>query len=139
VNYLLDTCVLSEFTRRKPDPKVIDWVDHMEEEKLFLSVISLGEIQRGIERLPESHRKTELLAWVNDELVGRFGARLVPLEAATMLIWGTLTARLEAAGQPRPVMDTLIAASALRHNLIVATRNVADFAPCGTQVINPWE
>ena len=139
MNYLLDTCVLSEFTRRKPDANVTGWVDRIEEEKLFLSVITLGEIQRGIERLPESHRKTELLAWMNNELVERFEARILPLDAATMLVWGSLTARLESAGQPRPVMDTLIAATALRHNLVVATRNVTDFLPCGTQVINPWE
>ena len=73
MNYLLDTCVLSEFTRRKPYANVTEWVDRIEEEKLFLSVITLGEIQRGIERLPESHRKTEMLAWMNNELVERFG------------------------------------------------------------------
>ena len=139
MNYLLDTCVLSEFTRRKPDPNVTGWVDRIEEEKLFISVITLGEIQRGIERLPESHRKTELLAWMNNDLVERFEARLLPLDAAMMLVWGSLSARLENAGQPLPVMDTLIAATALRHNLVVATRNVPHFTPCGTQVINPWE
>lgn len=86
MNYLLDTCVISEFTRRRPDERVVEWVDRIEESKLFLSVISLGEIQRGVERLPGSHRKTELLAWMNDALLERFGPRLVPLDAATMLI-----------------------------------------------------
>jgi toxin FitB len=139
MNYLLDTCVLSEFTRRKPDEKVIRWLDSIDEEKLFISAIALGEIQRGIERLPESGRKTELLAWMNNGLLQRFGPRILPLEAETMLLWGSLTARLESAGRPLPVMDSLIAAAALQHNLILATRNVADFSPCGVQLTNPWE
>lgn len=139
MNYLLDTCVLSEFTRRKPEAKVIQWIDNIDEEKLFLSVITVGEIQRGVERLPESQRKTELLTWMNNGLIERFGQRILPLEAATMLLWGSLTARLEASGRSLPVIDSLIAATALQHNLILATRNVSDFSPCGVQIINPWE
>ena len=139
MNYLLDTCVLSEFTRRQPDKRVIHWLDSIEEEKLFISVITVGEIQRGIERLPDSHRKTELLVWMNNELLNRFAERIIAIDAPTMFMWGSLTARLEAAGQPMGVMDSLIVASALQNNLIVATRNVTDFLPCGVQVINPWE
>jgi len=139
MNYLLDTCLLSEFTRRQPDQRVMDWLNSVEEEKLFISVITVGEIQRGIERLPDSHRKTELLIWMNSELLKRFSDRLVVIDAPTMFIWGSLTARLETAGQPMGVMDSLIAASALQNNLIVATRNVTDFLPSGVQIINPWE
>jgi predicted nucleic acid-binding protein len=139
MNYLLDTCVLSEFTRRQPEPRVVDWLDSIDEEKLFISVITIGEIQRGIERLPDSHRKTELLVWMNTGLLARFAGRMVALDAPTMFLWGSLVARLEATGQPMGVMDSLILASALQNNLIVATRNVADFLPGGVQVINPWE
>lgn len=139
MNYLLDTCVLSEFTRRKPDEKVIQWIDSVDEEKLFLSVITIGEIQRGIERLPESHRKTELLVWMNDGLVQRFQSRILPIDTPTMHLWGSLTAHMEHAGRPVSIMDSLIIATALHNNLIIATRNVTDFAPCGVQVINPWE
>jgi len=139
VNYLLDTWVLSEFTRRQPDQRVIEWLNSIEEEKHFISVITVGEIQRGIERLPDSHRKTELLVWMNSGLLKRFAERMVAIDAPTMFIWGSLTARLEAAGQPMSVMDSLIVASALHNNLIVATRKVADFLPGGVQVINPWE
>lgn len=139
MNYLLDTCVLSEFTRRKPDQQVVNWLDSIEEEKLFISVITVGEIQRGIERLPDSHRKTELLVWMNSGLMNRFSDRMIAVDAATMFVWGSLTARMEAAGQPMGVMDSLIVASALQNNLIVATRNVTDFLPSGVQVINPWE
>jgi len=139
MNYLLDTCVLSEFTRHQPNERVIDWLNSIDEEKLSISVITIGEIHHGIERLPNSHRKTELQIWMNDELLTRFAERIVMIDAPTMFIWGSLTARLEAAGNPMSVMDSLIAASALQNNLIVATRNVADFLPGGVQVINPWE
>ncbi|MDZ4158656.1 MAG: type II toxin-antitoxin system VapC family toxin, partial [Anaerolineaceae bacterium] len=129
----------SEFTRRKPDENVIRWVDSIDEEKLFLSVITIGEIQRGIERLPESHRKTELLVWMNNGLIERFGQRILPLDTQTMFLWGSLTSQMENSGQPMPLMDSLIVATALQNNLIIVTRNVSDFLPCGVQVINPWE
>jgi predicted nucleic acid-binding protein len=138
MNYLLDTCVLSEFTRRQPDEGVIGWLNAIADANLFISVITVGEIQHGIERLPDSHRKTELLAWMNNGLLKRFAGRMIVIDVATMVMWGSLTARLEATGQPMGVMDSLIAASALQNNLIVTTRNVADFLPCGVQVINPW-
>ncbi|MCU0486283.1 MAG: type II toxin-antitoxin system VapC family toxin [Anaerolineales bacterium] len=139
MNYLLDTCVLSEFTRRQPEPRVVDWLNSIDEEKLFISVITVGEIQRGIERLPDSHRKTELLVWMNTGLLARFAGRMVPIDAPTMFLWGSLVASLEAAGHPQGVMDSLILASALQNNLTIATRNVTDFLPGGVQVINPWE
>jgi len=139
MNYLLDTCVLSEFTRRQPEPAVLHWVEAIPEEKLFISVITLGEVQRGIERLPDSQPKTSLLVWMNNRLVERFSGRILPLDAQTMLMWGSLTARLEAARQPMPVMESLILATALQNNLIIATRNTKDFLPAGVQVINPWE
>jgi toxin FitB len=139
MNYLLDTCVLSEFTRRKPDAKVIHWIERMDEEKLFLSAITIGEIYHGIERLPESHRKTELTSWINNGLIARFGQRVLPLDAQTMFLWGSLIARMENTGHPMALMDSLIVACALQHNLIIVTRNIGDFLPCGIQVTNPWE
>jgi predicted nucleic acid-binding protein len=139
MNYLLDTCVLSEFTRRRPEEKVVHWMESIDEEKLFISVITIGEIQHGIERLPESHRKTELLVWMNNGLVKRFEQRIIPLDMLVMFLWGSLTARMESSGQPIALMDSLIVATALQNNLVIATRNVTDFIPCGAQVINPWE
>ena len=138
MNYLLDTCVLSEFTRRQPDEKVIHWMERIDEERLFISVITVGEIQRGIERLPDSERKTALLVWMNTALSERFAGRMLPLGGSTMLLWGSLTARLERLGRPLPVMDSLIAATALQHSLILATRNLDDFENSGVQLINPW-
>ncbi len=139
MNYLLDTCVLSEFAQRRPEEKVVRWVDGIDEERIFISAITLGEIQRGIERLPGSHRKTELRVWLNNGLIERFGRRILPVDAQVMLVWGSLVARTESLGQPVSLMDSLIAASALQNNLILATRNVGDFVPCGVQLINPWE
>ncbi len=139
MNYLLDTCVLSEFTRHQPAQRVIDWLNSMDEEKLFISVITIGEIQHGIERLAASHRKTELLVWMNTSLLTRFAGRIVSIDASTMLLCGSLVAHLEGAGHPLGAMDTLILASALQNNLIIVTRNGADFLPGGVQVINPWE
>ena len=111
----------------------------IDEEKLFISVITVGEVHRGIERLPDSRRKTELLVWMNNGLLARFAGRMIPIDAATMFLWGSLVAHRESAGQPMGVMDSLILASALHNNLIIATRNVADFLPSGAQVINPWD
>ena len=139
MNYLLDTCVLSEFTRRQPDRRVLDWMDAIDEESLFISVITVGELQRGIERLPDSHRKTELLSWLNTGLIPRFTRRMIALDAPTMSLWGSMTARLETAGHPLAVMDSLIAASALHQHLIVATRNLANFLPTAVHIINPWQ
>jgi toxin FitB len=139
MSYLLDTCVISEFTRRQPNDHVIHWLDNVDESKLFLSVITIGEIQHGIERLPDSRRKNELLTWLNDELVDRFNGRILDLDVATLLLWGSLTARIEASGKPMSVMDSLIAASALHNKLTLVTRNTSDFLPCGIQLINPWE
>ena len=139
MNYLLDTCVLSEFARRRPEARVVQWLDSVDETQCYISVITVGEIQRGIERLPESHRKTKLLLWLGNRLLSRFQGRFVEIEAPTMVLWGSLVARLEAQGRPMGVMDSLICASALQSNLVLATRNVADFTPAGVQVINPWE
>ena len=138
MNYLLDTCVLSEFTRRQPSDKVIRWVNSVDEDRLFLSVVTIGEIQRGIERLPESARKTELLVWMTNGLVQRFEQRILPIDTAVMFLWGSLIANLEKQGKPAGIMDSLIIATALQHNHIVATRNTKDFVPSGVQTINPW-
>jgi toxin FitB len=140
MSYLLDTDILLEFSRRRPpDGRVISWLDSIDDERLFLSVITIGEIQKGIGRLPDSRRKNELVTWLNDSLVERFNGRIIDLDVATLTLWGGLTARLEASGQPMSVMDSLIAASALYNNLILVTRNTADFEPCGVQLLNPWE
>lgn len=139
MKYLLDTCVISEFTRRIPEDKVIQWIEGIDEDQLFLSVITIGEIQRGIERLPDSRRKIEMQAWVNNQLIQRFNNRVISLDTQTMLIWGSLTARMESAGVPLPLIDSLIIATALQHTMVIVTRNISDFGNRGVQIINPWQ
>ncbi|WP_322793297.1 type II toxin-antitoxin system VapC family toxin [Bellilinea sp.] len=139
MSYLLDTCVISEFTRRQPHPKVIDWLSETDEELLYLSVLSIGEIQHGIERLENSLRKEELHTWLVEEMIPRFDGRILVLDTPTMIQWGSLVARLERQGHKMPSMDSLIAATALTHDLVLVTRNVADFHRCGVELFNPWE
>jgi predicted nucleic acid-binding protein len=139
MNYLIDTCVLSEFTHREPHASLVAWLDLMDESFLFISVMTVGEIQRGIMRLAESPRKQALRIWMNRAVNERFQDRILPITAQTMLTWGSLTARLEKNGQPMPLMDSFIAASAIEHNLILVTRNIANFTKCGIEIINPWE
>ena len=127
MNYLLDTCVLSEFTKRQPEAGVVRWVGEADETGLFLSVLSIGEIKPGIARPPASPRKAELNAWLSGELLPRFMNRLLVLDAETILLRGELVSRLRQAGTPIPVMDSLIAATALYHHLTLVTRNEADF------------
>ncbi len=139
MKYMLDTCVLSEFTRRQPEQRVIDWLNRNSEEDLFISVITIGEVQRGIERLSDSKRKTELIQWMTQGLLRRFDGRIVSIDAETMIIWGSLITRMESQGKPIGVMDSLIIASAMQYKMIVATRNINDFHPSGVRVINPWD
>ena|SRR3982751_1017448 len=138
MSYLLDTCVISEFVAKQPAEKVIDWLTKLDPEKVFLSVVTVGEIQKGIEKLPASKRKEALRVWLKDDLLVRFQDRLLPLEAGEMLTWGTLMGRVEAKGAPMPLIDSLIAATALHHDLVVVTRDEDDFAPSGVKLLNPW-
>ena len=138
MRYLLDTCVISELVAKRPAAHVVDWVDSLDPDGVYLSVITIGEIQKGIERLPSSRRKTQLQAWLGDELFRRFRGRIVPLDEDVLRTWGRLTARLEAQGLTLPAIDTLLAASALHGDFILVTRNEADFSATGVRLHNPW-
>ena len=138
MNYLLDTCVLSEFKKKLPEPKVIDWLDAQIEESLYFSVITIGEIQKGIALLPVSKRQTELTVWLED-LIYRYDERVLPLNTEVMRQWGRLTGALEKQGRKLPLMDSLIAATALAHHLTLVTRNEPDFAATNVSVLNPWK
>ena len=138
MSYLLDTCVISEFVAAQPSEKVISWLADLDPETVYLSVVTLGEIQKGIEKLPASKRKEALRTWLKDDLLVRFHDRLLPLETGEMLAWGTLISKVEAKGKPMPLIDSLIAATALHHDLVVVTRDQDDFAPSGARLFNPW-
>ena len=138
MSYLLDTCVISEFVATQPIGKVVNWLAGLDPETVFLSVVTLGEIQKGIDKLPASKRKEALKTWLKDDLLVRFRDRLLPLEIGEMLTWGTLISKVEAKGVPMPLIDSLIAATALHHDLVVVTRDQDDFAPSGVRLLNPW-
>ncbi len=138
MSWLLDTCALSEYVWKAPAPEVIRWLDEQDESSLFISVISLGEIEKGILKLRASdpRRSQKLTAWLG-KVEQRFAGRILPLDAAALHAWAQISARAELSGQPLPVMDGLIMATAQCHGLTVVTRNVQDFT-LYPQVFNPW-
>jgi predicted nucleic acid-binding protein len=139
LHYLLDTCVISEFVKPKPERKVVEWLNEADTEQVFLSVVTLGEIQFGISNKPTSNRRTELEAWLKVNLVAQFAGRILPLDAETLLTWGRMTADLKQRGKPMSVMDSLIAATAMHHKMVLVTRNVTDFSDVTLSIFNPWE
>src|ERR1035437_5685703 len=130
MSWLLDTCALSEYARKTPAPKVIAWLDDQDESSLFISVITLGEIEKGILKLRPSdlRRSQNLTAWLG-KVEQRFAGRILPLDAAALHAWAQIAAHAELAGHPIPVMDGLLMATAQCHGLTVVTRNVQDFTP----------
>ena len=138
MTYLLDTCLISELVAKQPNQKVLDWVDAQFPETLYLSVITIGEIAKGICKLTPSKRKESLTTWLNETLPNRFEHRILTLDVSTMVLWGNLVGQLEQNGRPLPAMDSLIAAIALQHSLSLVTRNEKDFAGTGVVIINPW-
>ncbi len=138
MSYLLDTCVLSEFARLSPEPRVIDWLEQAEEGTLFISAIVLGELARGVSRLPESSRKRSLGAWLYTDLVERFAQRVLPVSANVALKWGELSGVVARSGQQISMADGLIGATGIVHSLVVVTRNVDHLTPTGAVIFNPW-
>lgn len=135
---LLDTCVVSELARPAPDPRVLAWLDAVDDDELRLSVLTLGEIKKGAGLLEDGPRKVRVEAWL-DELRATFADRILPVDAAVALRWGALSAASRRAGRVRPPIDSLLAATALCHQLKLATRNVADFEGTGAVIVNPWD
>jgi len=136
--FLLDTNIPSELTRPKSDPHVENWLDNTDNDRLFFSVISLGEIFKGITMLPESKRRAQLQQWVEETLRPWFDGRVLPITAAIAERWGILAGQCQQKGRPLKVADGLIAATALEHELTVVTRNVRDYFDLGIGVLNPW-
>lgn len=138
MSWLLDTCALSEYARRAPARQVIAWLDEQDEASLYLSVITIGEIGKGILKLraADPDRSQKLTAWMG-KVEQRFAGRILPLDAAALHVWAQISAHNELAGKPLPVMDSLLMATAQCHGLTIVTRNVQDFAPYPL-LINPW-
>ena len=139
MNYILDTNVVSELVAREADQKVTNWIDSIDSESVFLSVITIGEIKKGIEKLPDSKRKKTLASWLEEDLLVRFRGRILPLEIPVLLTWGRLVASLEKEGKPLPAIDSLLAATSAQTGFTLVTRNTGDFEPTGISVFDPWK
>jgi predicted nucleic acid-binding protein len=137
--YLLDTNCISELVRLKPEPSVMAWMQTAEETLLYLSVLTLGEIRKGLAGLSQSKRRTHLETWLEIELRARFAGRILPIDVPVADRWGLLAAGAKREGKTLSVIDGLLAATALHHNLTVVSRNVSDFADARVQVLNPWK
>ena len=137
--YLLDTNVISEIPRRTAAPEVEAWVDARDARDLFISAVTIGELTRGIYRLPIGRKRQRFQTWLDNDLARQFLGRVLPFEQLTAEIWGRLLGEAIRRGQSRPAIDTQIAATAIQHNLSLVTRNVSDFTNLDLEVIDPWE
>ena len=135
MSYLLDTNVLSELRRKQPDAQVLQWFAQRPPGTLYLSVLTLGEIRKGVEALAYQPRRLLLLDWLETDLPAFFSGRILGIDTAVADRWGRLVAQ---AGRPLPAIDSLLLATAAQHGLILVTRNVRDAQGLGQQVINPW-
>jgi tRNA(fMet)-specific endonuclease VapC len=118
--------------------RVIQWIDDLDTDSVYLSVVTIGELSKGIEKLPDSLRKARLSRWLADDLLVRFSDHILSLDVGAMLTWGALSGRHELAGRRLPAIDSLIAALAVHHNCSLVTRNESDFKDTGLTLINPW-
>lgn len=138
MSWLLDTNVICEPTRRAPSPRVVEWLRSVPSAEAHASIITLGEIRRGILRLPAGQRRRKLEKWMREEFQPAFAGRILPLGEEEITAWAALLAGLEKRGRSMPAIDSLIAATALARDLTIATRNTEDFAHSGARVFNPW-
>lgn len=136
--FLLDTNVISELVRPRPNPHVTHWLDATNEDLFALSVLTIGEIRKGIATLTDSPRKLRLEAWLSGGLLPRFDGRVLPIDQTIAERWGEITGSLAMRGFPLPVIDGLLAATSLHHNLTLVTRNTRDVALTGVRVFDPW-
>ena len=138
MNYLLDTCLISELAKSKPNRKVVDWVLSENETSFYVSVLTFGELHKGVEKLPESKKKEELRIWIEDTLKNRFQNRIIGIDMRVSILWGKIQCGAEQKGKPMPAIDALIAATGIAHDLTVVTRNVPDMEQSGVKLFNPW-
>lgn len=138
MSHLLDTNAISEGTKRQPNAGLQNWLAAQSNESLFLSVITLGEIRRGILMLQDGKKKRELQRWLEEDVKMVFSGRILPIDSMVMECWAQLQANAVQTGRQLPVMDSLLAATALAHNLTIVTRNTSDFESVDVHLLNPW-
>ncbi len=138
-SFLLDTNAVSELVRAAPDARVVEWVRHQRPEDLFLSAVTLGELVRGVTRLAPGPRWQRLERWLSEVLPRQFADRILPFDREVAVIWGELMGAADRAGRPRSAADAQIAATAIGHDLAVATRNTHDYQDMNVHLLNPWE
>jgi len=134
---LLDTCVISESLKPHPNPSVLEWIASLTESQVYVPALVIGELHKGLRLLPSGKKRQALGVWL-DQLEERFAGRILSIDHEASVIWGKLSADLELAGHPLPAVDVMLAALALRHNALFATRNIAHFEHTGVELVNPW-
>lgn len=137
MKYALDTCVLSETIKPRPDPAVIEWLRAQRQETLFVTTLTLGELRKGVDRLPASAKRHDLALWLA-KLASAYSERFLPFDEESAMLWGSLCAACEGRGTPLPAIDSLIAACALRYGCTLVTRNEEDYRETGVPLLNPW-
>lgn len=137
MNFLLDTNAVSEWVKPRPNPGLIRWMESADEDRVFLSVISLAELRYGVDRMPTGARRNRIEQWLRDELPLRFEGRILSVDHHVAEAWGKTVSRSEALGRPIGAMDAFLSATADVHRLALVTRNVSDF-PLLKTVVNPW-
>jgi len=138
VSYLLDTNVISEWTKSRPDAGVVAWLDGAEEDALYLSVLTFAEVRLGIELLPDGRKRERIAAWLDHDLAERFEGRIIDVDRDIAEAWARLIARGRAVGARPPVLDAFLAATALVRGMTLVTRNERDVARLEVPVLNPW-
>ena len=138
MKYLLDTCVLSELVRSRPDAQVVDWLRRQNPESLYVSIITIGEIEKGIVKRGRDARAAALRKWLRTEILAGFSDRILPVDARVAMEWGRICGEAERIGKKRPAIDALIVATASVNAMKLVTRNVGDMAGMGVPVLNPF-
>jgi predicted nucleic acid-binding protein len=138
MKFLLDTCIISEIIRQQPARNVSNWIKKEDESNFFISVLTIGELHKGIEKLPESKRKEELHNWVENDLKERFLNKIIDIDMQVAMMWGKIQGMAERVGRPMPAIDSLIAATGIAHHLTIVTRNTSDMKESGVALLNPW-
>ena len=139
MSFLIDTCCIFELTKKHPDRNVMSWFSSHDETEMYVSVITFGELLKGVEKLTVSKKKAELKHWINNDLKQRFSNRILDISMTEVKKWGEILAECENKGAPIPAIDAFIAATAQVHDLAVVTRNIKDMQPSGILTVNPWE